>query len=315
MGCRCCKMLQSYIFDPQEVQTSDCITEINNYKSDEQDGIKFKSKLINDIQVHKNELQNSEAQPAANRNKLNSSKDAIQKHRGTALHEEGLGNFTEKCNGIHSYSNLNTNKSKEINSAHICSNELSNSSVKRISEPQTYDNHETLKNEGSKKLLLRTAQTVHHEESQYTDENTSSIQGAIQDGRGNLPGPSDPSDIGKLRALKSKNPLNHHTHAEQSTECTHMSQNSRDLPSWESESCDSGGKACRTGLLNPCFEDKMASDIPSPCAKESAVSEAKYDGHEEVNGELEVEDADVAEALAALEAATAGEDSEEEEGY
>ncbi|XP_042324918.1 uncharacterized protein C4orf19 homolog [Sceloporus undulatus] len=310
MGCRCCKMLQSYIFDPQEVQTSDYITEITNCKFDEQDGGKFKSKLINDIPVHKNKLQNSEVQTAANRNKLNSTKDAVQNHRGTALHEEGLGNSIEKCNGIHSYPNLNTN-----HSAHLYSNELSNSSVKRVSEPQTYDNHETIKNEGPPKLLLGTAQTVHLKESQRTDENTSSIQGAIQDGQSNLSGPSDPSDIGKLRAVKSKNPSSHHTHAEQSTECTDVSQHSRDLPSWESKSCDSRGKTCRTGLLNPCFEDKMASDIMSPGTKAGAVSEAKYDGHEEVNGELEVEDADVAEALAALEAATAGEDSEEEEGY
>ncbi|XP_003226300.1 uncharacterized protein C4orf19 homolog [Anolis carolinensis] len=318
MGCRCCKMIQSYIFDPQEVQTSEYISEINNYKFGEQDRSKFKIRHNNNIQVQKNELQNSEVQPAANRNKLNNTKDATQNHREAALLGEGLGNSTAKCNGIHSSPVLNKNQSKEVNSTQRCSSELSDSSDKRVSQSQTCDNHETQKTEGSPELSLGTAHSVHHVESQCRGKNTASTQGVIQNDRGigtHQTGPNDPGDVGKLIAVRSKSPLSHHAHAEQSTECMSASRPSKDL-TWESKSCNLGEDACRTGLLNPCFEDQISSDPPSPCTKADVASENKYDGHEEAKGEPEDDDADVAEALAALEAATAGEDSEEEEeGY
>nr|XP_060633818.1 uncharacterized protein C4orf19 homolog [Anolis sagrei ordinatus]XP_060633819.1 uncharacterized protein C4orf19 homolog [Anolis sagrei ordinatus] len=318
MGCRCCKMIQSYIFDPQEVQTSEYISEINNYKFGEQDRSKFKIRHNNNIQVQKNELQNSEVQSAANRNKLNKTEDVIQNHRGLALLDEGLGNSTAKCNGIHPSPIANKNQSEEVNSTQMCSSELSDCSAKRGSQPQTYDNHETQKTEGSPELSLGTTHSGHHGESRCRGESMASIQGVIQDDGGNSThqsGPNDPSDVGKLIAVRSKSPLSHHTHAEQSTECTSVSRHSKDLPLRESNSCNLE-EACRTGLLNPCFEDQLSSDTPSPCTKADAASEDKCDGHEEVKGEPEEEDADVAEALAALEAATAGEDSEEEEeGY
>ncbi|XP_062991780.1 uncharacterized protein C4orf19 homolog [Elgaria multicarinata webbii] len=326
MGCRCCKMIQSYIFDPQEVQTPGYINEINNYKSDEQDRGKLKCKHSNDIQVHKNELQNADLQPTANRHKLNNTKDVVQNHRSTALHEEGLGNFVEKCNfsinGIHSYSgvnlnpNPNTDKNKEI-STHICSGQPLDSSAKRVSHLKTCDNHEIRTTENQPKLSPETTGSMLYQESQSTSEDVSPTQSDISEAQDNgthLPGPNDPpntSHDGKQRAAGSESLLNNHTRRGQSTQCKAMCK-----PLCASESCNSGDEACRTGPLNVCFEDKTSKDNPSLQTETDAVEEAKYVCHKEINGELEEEeDAEIAEALAALEAATAGEDSEEEEDY
>ncbi|KAJ7326660.1 hypothetical protein JRQ81_016419 [Phrynocephalus forsythii] len=316
MGCRCCKMIQSYIFDPQEVQPSGYVSEINSYKLDEQDGGKFKCKPNNDIQLHKDHLQNAEIQQAANRHKLNNAKDAAQNHRTTSFHEEELGNSVEKCNGIHSYPNPRTNQSKE-GSTCASSGQLSDSPAKRISQPHMCDNHETPNTDVCPKLPSETTDNSHHEESQSTGENISSCQSATLDMQGNgthPPRPSYPKNVnhaGKLRAARSKSTSNHSCR-DQNTERTAGTRQNGDMPQCESQSSDSEDEACRTGPFNACSKDKTSTDAPYAKAKTHVQQEAGYDCHEEVNGELEEEDAEVAEALAALEAATAGEEFDEE---
>uniref|UniRef100_A0A8C0JE73 Chromosome 4 open reading frame 19 n=1 Tax=Chelonoidis abingdonii TaxID=106734 RepID=A0A8C0JE73_CHEAB len=95
MGCRCCKMIQSYFFDPDDVQSSRYPNEVNSYKPDKQDSNKFKGDQNSETPVHKNELQNDELKRTENKNKLNSTKEAFWNHRGTALDKEGLGNCVE----------------------------------------------------------------------------------------------------------------------------------------------------------------------------------------------------------------------------
>ncbi|XP_053107189.1 uncharacterized protein C4orf19 homolog [Hemicordylus capensis] len=328
MGCRCCKMIQSYIFDPQEVQTSGYVNEINNYKSDEQDGGKFKGKHNNEIQVHKNELQNTDSQLAANRHKLNNTKDAIGNHRSTALHKEGLGNCVEKynfnINGLHSYSGINLspnpNQSKEV-STHVCSGQLPSSSAQGLPQPKECDNDKSLDAEYCPKLSSEATENVHYEESQRIGVNISAAQSAIleaQDNGVHLPGLDDAQHASHPvteRAVGSEPLPNNHTHTDQSTECTTVNKHG-DLPLCESRSCAAAGKACSRDTLNVNLKDKNADANPAPRPKTEAVQEIRYVCHEEINGELdEEEDADVAEALAALEAATAGEDSDEEEEY
>ncbi|XP_033016676.1 uncharacterized protein C4orf19 homolog [Lacerta agilis] len=312
MGCRCCKMIQSYIFEPQDVPTSGYINEINNYKSDEQDGGKFKCKQNNDIQVHKNELQTGELQTAANRHKLNNNKDAILNHRSSAPREEGLGNLAEKCrlnaNGIHSHSGVNlhpnpsTNRNREI-STHACSAQRADYSVQGgLPQPSTCNIHEILETEDLAKV---------------SSEKGSALYGGSQSTPGNdthLPGPTDPPNggyAGKQRAAGNESPSNNHTERKHTT-----LSSQQDMPLGESKSWDSTDRACRTGPPNVCFKDNASDGVPSPRSKADAVREARSDCHNDINGELEEEvDAEVAEALAALEAATAGEDFEEEEDY
>nr|XP_034967773.1 uncharacterized protein C4orf19 homolog isoform X2 [Zootoca vivipara]XP_034967774.1 uncharacterized protein C4orf19 homolog isoform X2 [Zootoca vivipara] len=304
-------LIYCYIFEPQDVPTSGYINEINNYKSDELDGGKFKCKQNNDIQVHKNELQTGELQTAANRHKLNNNKDGVLNHRSSALRDEGLGNLAEKCrfnvNGIHSHSGVNlhpnpgTNRNKEI-STHTCSAQRADFSVQGLPQPSTCNNHEIPETEDLTKVSSEKGSAL-YEESQSAPGNDTHF----------LPGPTD---AGKQRAAGKESPSNNHAHTGQSTERT-TSSSQQDLPLGESKSWDSTDKACRTGPSNVCFKDNVSDGIPSPRTKADAVvREARFDCHNDINGQLEEEvDAEVAEALAALEAATAGEDFEEEEDY
>lgn len=307
-------MIQSYIFDPQEVQPSGYGSEINSNKPDEQDGGKFRCKQNNDIQPHKAQVQNSEIQQAGNRQRLNNTKDAVHNHRSTSFQEEELGNSIEKCNGIHSCPNPNTNQSRE-SSTNVSSGQLSDASAKRISQPQTSDNHGIPNTEVYPNLSSVTTESFHSGETQSTGENISFHQGAILDMQGNgihPPGPSYSKNIshaGKLRAAGSKTTSNH-SYTDQNVESTAGTKQSRDLLWGESKSSDSGDGACRTG-----FKNRTSHDAPYPQANTDVQQEAKYDGHEEMNGDIEEEDAEVAEALAALEAATAGEDFDEDEKY
>ncbi|XP_066488531.1 uncharacterized protein C4orf19 homolog [Tiliqua scincoides] len=317
MGCRCCKMIQSYIFDPQEVQTSGYVNEINNYKSDEQDGGKFNCKRNNDIQVHKNELHNADVQPPINRHKLNNTKDAIWNHKSTVLHEEGLRNCVEKStfniNGIRSCSVPNPSPSMSQSndvSTHVCSDQLSNSSAKGPSQPKECDDDDTI-TEDHPRLLSETTESDQYKDSPSARQCNSSAQSVICEAQSSdthllVSGDSQTvSQAGTQRDVASEHP-NSHTHTHQSTECTILSKHG-DLSVCKSRSCDS---SFNSGPLSVCCTD----DIPPPRPKAEVTQDVKYVCHEEFNGELE-EDADVAEALAALEAATAGEDFEEEEEY
>ncbi|KAM5159232.1 PDCD10 and GCKIII kinases-associated protein 1 [Callospermophilus lateralis] len=54
MGCRCCKMIQSYLFDPVPVASPGYINEVSSCKLDEDDPVKLKSNQSSEILVHKN---------------------------------------------------------------------------------------------------------------------------------------------------------------------------------------------------------------------------------------------------------------------
>lgn len=309
----------SYIFDPQEIQTSGYLNEINNYKSDTQDGGKLKGKPSVEIQVHKNELQNAELQLSVNRNKLNNAKDAARNQRNTALQEEALSNCREKSNinvnGVHSHSNLksnrNMNQNKEVG-LHVCSAQLPNCSAKELSLPkECNDTH--LEADHPKQP---SAATERSQQGQLltAGENGSVAQSAVPEAQSNdmgLPDPDFSQNANPQTVAGSESPSNSCTCSTQSAEHTVLNKHVEQAL-YKAKRHDSGDQAYRTGTSDGCLKGKTVSDLPSPRAKPEALPEAEQVCCGEVNGEFEDEDADIAEALAALEAATAGEDSEEE---
>ncbi|XP_054854133.1 uncharacterized protein C4orf19 homolog [Eublepharis macularius] len=320
MGCRCCKMIQSYIFDPQEVQASGCINEINNYRYDTQDGGKFKCKYNVEIQVHKNELQKAELQPTVNRNKLNNTKDAVRNHRNTAVHEEGLSNCLEKSNininGVHSYSNLKSNHSANQNkevSIHVCSAQRPSCSARELSQPQEFG--DKILEADHSQLPLEAIESNQYRQLPTTGEKGSLAQSATLEAQNNgicSPAPDFSKNATQQTMVGSESLSNSYTHPTQSTECTVLNKH-EDPALCKAKRCNSGDQTCKTGTVNGRAQDKTASDSPSsPRSKAGALLEAGEVCCGDFNGEFEDEDADIAEALAALEAATAGEDLEEE---
>ncbi|XP_027982203.1 uncharacterized protein C4orf19 homolog [Eumetopias jubatus] len=67
MGCRCCKMIQSYLFDPVQVPSPGYVNEVNSCKVDEGDVGKLKGKQSGQVLVHKNELQSEGLKRTASR--------------------------------------------------------------------------------------------------------------------------------------------------------------------------------------------------------------------------------------------------------
>ncbi|KAM6220868.1 PDCD10 and GCKIII kinases-associated protein 1 [Rhynchocyon petersi] len=57
MGCRCCKMIQSYLFDPVQAPSPGYVNEVSSCKLDEDNTAKLKDKQGGEVQVHKNDLQ------------------------------------------------------------------------------------------------------------------------------------------------------------------------------------------------------------------------------------------------------------------
>lgn len=69
MGCKCCKMIQSYLFDPVQVSSPGYVNEVNSYKLDEDGTVKLKGKQSSEVLVHKNDLQSESLQRTVSRSR------------------------------------------------------------------------------------------------------------------------------------------------------------------------------------------------------------------------------------------------------
>ncbi|EDL37706.1 RIKEN cDNA 0610040J01, isoform CRA_d, partial [Mus musculus] len=56
MGCRCCKMIQSYLFDPVQVPSPGFVNEVNNCKLEEDDTVRLKGTQNSEVEVPRNAL-------------------------------------------------------------------------------------------------------------------------------------------------------------------------------------------------------------------------------------------------------------------
>uniref|UniRef100_A0A8C5KV47 Uncharacterized protein n=1 Tax=Jaculus jaculus TaxID=51337 RepID=A0A8C5KV47_JACJA len=59
MGCKCCKMIQSNLFDPVQVPSPGFVNEVNSCKLEEDDMVRLKDKQNSEVLVPKDALANS----------------------------------------------------------------------------------------------------------------------------------------------------------------------------------------------------------------------------------------------------------------
>ncbi|XP_039554999.1 uncharacterized protein C4orf19 homolog isoform X1 [Passer montanus] len=319
MGCRCCKMIQSYIFDPEEVQSSGCIHEVNSYKHNEQGSNKSKFKENSENEEPKNELQEDEVNKTENKNLANSTKETLWNHRGNDSQEDGLVKCAAKLdvavNGgnscaQHSIPNPNTSPVKETS-------EKGTSSQSEASPASNRDFY-TKSNRSGQELDLETGS-----QSKAASNVPNSIPDCQSAGdsiflKGNsiletenntirLPDIDYPQKIVQTGNYVEKDSF--------SVNCTHSDQNTgasaiqdQDLhviPPW----------SMKESSIEP-FKTDSASLGESLTAGITSVAVTKVPqapSHTNHNGGIEEEDAEVAAALAALEAATAGEDVEDDD--
>ncbi|KAM9579041.1 PDCD10 and GCKIII kinases-associated protein 1 isoform 1-T1 [Guaruba guarouba] len=325
MGCRCCKMIQSYIFDPEEVQSPGCIHEVSSYKHNKQGNNKFKES--SEIQEHKNELQKDELNRTENKSEINSRKETLWNHGDNDFQEDGLlkrvakldvaVNGGSSCAGVHSVLNPNTNPVKEAS-------EQGTSSQSEASSASNRDFY-TKSNRSGQELDLeagRQRKATCNEPNSIQDENSQSAEDIIflkgsailetQNNAIQLPDINYPQNHNQTRNYVEKDSfLVNYAHSDQNTGPSAMQD--QDLcatpPPPMKESSIGPFKTDSTGLS----AGTMGS-ITTMAVTKVAQAPA-HPNHKDINGEMEEEDAEVAAALAALDAATAGEDLDDDDEY
>ncbi|XP_014726497.1 PREDICTED: uncharacterized protein C4orf19 homolog isoform X3 [Sturnus vulgaris] len=295
MGCRCCKMIQSYIFDPEEGQSSGCIHEVNSYKHKEQGSNKSKFKENSENEEPKNELQKDEDGPVKCAAKLD-----VAVNGGNSCAQ-------------HSMLNPNTSPVKETS-------EKGNSSQSEASSASNRDFY-----------------TKSNRSGQEPDLETGSQSKAASNVPNSIPDSQSAEDSIFLKGnsiLETENnairlpdidyPQNGHqtgNYVEKdsfSVNCAHSDQNTGASAIQQQDLHVIPPLPAKESSIEPLKTDS-ASLSESFTGGITAVAVTKvaqappHTNHKDVNGGIEEEDAEVAAALAALDAATAGEDLEDDD--
>ncbi|KFZ59298.1 Uncharacterized protein C4orf19, partial [Antrostomus carolinensis] len=307
MGCRCCKMIRSYIFDPEEVQSPGCINEVNSYKNSEQASNKFKFKENSEIQEHKGELQKEELNRTENKNLVNSTKETLWNHRGNDFQEDGLLNCVAKldvavnggnsCPGVHPTLNPNTNPVKETSEQGTCS-QLESSSASTRDFYSTSDGEPNSIQDGNSRSA---EDSIFLKGSAILETQDNAIQ---------LPDIDYPQNGNETRNYVEKGSF--------SVNCAHSDQNIGPSAIQDLDLCVTPPLPIKESSIEPFKTDSTSLSEGTPdsitaVAVTKVAQEPTYPNHKDINGEIEEEDAEVAAALAALEAATAGEDLEDDD--
>ncbi|XP_010124214.1 PREDICTED: uncharacterized protein C4orf19 homolog [Chlamydotis macqueenii] len=325
MGCRCCKMIQSYIFDPEQVQSPGCIHEVNSYKHNEEGSNKSIFKENSEIPEHKNEPQKDELNRTENKNQVNSTKETLWNHGGNDFQEDGLVKCVAKldvavnggnsCAGAHPVLNPNTNPVKEAREQGTSSQPASSSASNRDFYTKSNRSGQELDLEGGSQR-----KAACNEPNSIEDGNSRSAEDSI--------------------FLKASTVLETQTNAIQLPDVDYP-QNGNQTRNYVEKDSSSGNCAHSDQNTGPSAIQDLRVTPPSPM-KESSIEPLKtnsatlsegitggiaavavttiaqaptHPNHKDTNGDTEEEDAEVAAALAALEAATAGEDLEDDDKY
>ncbi|XP_059701004.1 uncharacterized protein C4orf19 homolog [Haemorhous mexicanus] len=324
MGCRCCKMIQSYIFDPEEAQSSGCIHEVNSYKHNEQGSNKSKSKENSENEEPKNELQQDEVNRTENKNPVNSTTETLWNHRGNDSQEDGLVKCAVKLDVA-------------VNGGNSCAQHSmlnpSTSPVKETSEKGTSSQSE------ASPASNRDFYAKSNRSGQELDPETGSQSKAASNVPNSIPDSQSAGDSIFLKGnsiVETENntirlpdidyPQNGNqtgNYGEKdsfSVNCTHSDQNTG-----TSVIQDQDLHAIRPWPVKESSTEHFKTDSESlsesltggitAVAVTKVAQAPTHTNHKDVNGGIEEEDAEVAAALAALEAATAGEDVEDDDEY
>ncbi|KAM6205571.1 PDCD10 and GCKIII kinases-associated protein 1 [Sarcoramphus papa] len=327
MGCRCCKMIQSYIFDPEEVQSPGCIHEVNSYKRNEQGSNKSKFKENSEIQEHKNELQKDELNRTENKNQVNSTKETLWNHGGNDFQEDGLMNCVANLDvavnggnsyaGVHSMLNPNTNPVKEASEQGTSSQSEASSAINTDFYTKSYRSGQEfdLKAGRQRKAACNEPNSIQDENSWSAEDSIFLKGSAILETQNNaiqLPDTDYPQNGNQTRNYAEKDSF--------SDNCAHSHQNTGPSAIQDQDLCVTPSLPMKESSIEP-FKTDSTSLRESITGGITAVAVTKvaqaptHPHHKDINGETEEEDAEVAAALAALEAATAGEDLEDDDEY
>lgn len=322
-------MIQSYIFDPEELQSPGCTHEGNSYKQDEQRSNKFKFKQNCEIKEQKKEIQKDELKGTGMKNRVNSTGETLWNHRGDAFQDDSLVKCVAKLdvavNGSNSHAGVHPILSPSTNSAKEASEQSTSSQPAEPSSVNTGDFH-SKPNECGQELDLGAGS---HRKADCSQ--TNSIRGvkpwSIEDSnflKGSAVLETQNNDAIKLPDIdycQNGNQIRNYVEKDSiSVNYTHPDQMNKHLAMQGQDLHVTPPLQTKESSIKPFNTDSagLSEDIPNGIAAMAVPTAAQaptHHSHRDINGQTEEEDAEVAAALAALEAATAGEDLEEDDEY
>ncbi|XP_058402849.1 uncharacterized protein C4orf19 homolog [Diceros bicornis minor] len=316
MGCRCCKMIQSYFFDPVQVSSPGYVNEVNSCKSDEDDTVKLKGKQSNEVLVQRNDLQSEGLKRTASRSRAAGPQEPCWPHPGLLPQEDtGGGPRAEKTgsaiNGIGLAAALQPTGDP---GPHQGDRGSWASTSNNVHPTQPFLEEEGTREQDCVLPASEETRVIQNGDSRAPSQAEHGALG-VQDHVLQLPAPDYPqlwdSAVDNVDHGKNDCLFKSHT-TEEPLEGIHPSGGEHGLntPFSRKRSWDSLNEAVATEVLSVYFkEEDPAQGVP--------VVDLR-NGWEDAHGstgdrsrEMADEDAAVAEALAALEAATAGEDEDE----
>lgn len=314
----------SYIFDPEEAQSSGCIHEVNSYKHNEQGSNKFKFKENSENEEPKNELQKDEVNKTENKNPVNSTTETLWNHRGNDSQEDGLVKCAAKLdvavNGgnscaQHCMLNPNTSPVKE-------NSEKGTSSQSEASSASNRDFY-TKSNRSGQELDLETgsqSKAVSKVPNSVPDSQ-SAEDSVFLKGNSVLETENNAIRLSDIDYPQNGNQTGNYVEKDSfSVNCAYSDQNTGASATQDQDLHVIPPLPVKESSTEP-FKTDSASLSESLTGGITGVAVTKvtqaqtHTNHTDVNGGTEEEDAEVAAALAALDAATAGEDLEDDDEY
>ncbi|KAM9381591.1 PDCD10 and GCKIII kinases-associated protein 1 [Phaethornis superciliosus] len=325
MGCRCCKMIQSYIFDPEAPPSPGCINEVNSYKHNEQGSNKFKEN--NENQEQKNEHQEDELNSIENKNQVNSRKEILWNHDGNDFQEDKLMKCVAKldvavnggnsCTGAHPTLSPSTNPGKEASEEGPASQSETSSASRRdfYTRSNGFGQELDLAAGRQRKAACNEPNSIQDGNSCSAKENVFLKGSAALETQNNaiqLPDIDYPQNGNQTRNYVERYNFSVH--------CAHSDQNTGPSAIQDQNFCVTPPFPIKKSSIEPSTADSRSLSEGTPrgittVAVTKGAQTPTRPSQKDTSGEMEEEDAEVAAALAALEAATAGEDMEEDSEY
>ncbi|KAF4019836.1 hypothetical protein G4228_011570 [Cervus hanglu yarkandensis] len=321
MGCRCCKMIQSYLFDPVHVPSSGYVNEVNSCKLDEEDTLKLKDRQGSEILVRKGDPPNEGSKRTASGSGTAAPQEPCGPPQGPLLSGNAVGGpCAEKTSGAinglgpTAVLPLTTEPgppqgdrdswASAANKGHPTQPFLEGGSARELDCMQRASGEtQVIGNGGSGAPSMAgfAAWEVPAHVLQTPTPDYPQLWGSAEDNADHV----DHQEKGRLFKIHSEKEPQEGGHAP-AGEC------GVNMPFSVKRSWDSLNEAVTTELPSVYFDkDDLAQDVPVVDSRNGwgEAPGSAGDG----SWETADEDAEVAEALAALEAATAGEEVDEAE--
>ncbi|XP_008831441.1 uncharacterized protein C4orf19 homolog [Nannospalax galili] len=311
MGCRCCKMIHSYLFDPVQVPSPGFVNEVNSCKLEEDDTVRLKGTRSHEVVVPRNALHNEGLTRTESRGST-----ADQPHQGPLPQEDSERKHSvEKhgvtLNGISPSATLQPARSPRPHQGDGDSWASSSwaNTVDGAHPAQPFLEGEASRKQGCMLPTLEGTQIMGHGDCKAPAGALAAADPILQ-----IPAPDYPQFWGPT--VDSADPEekdylfeNHPNEEPLPGIYPRLGQQGLNMPFSLKQSWDSLNEAVTTEVLSVYFKEELpAHPMPTVDSRNEQDLHA-YNGDRD--GFLMDEDAEVAEALAALEAATAGEDADE----